>query len=173
MNTFGPDLVFTVEEDTSVDIPFCATTYWQMVFSFPSSAATLDFDCADVGPNVVTVIVTDDAGNSTSCNATVTAEDNIAPVITCIGEPATVTDSATTAPGLPIDDLNTVVVSTLDVAADETITDLDVSLDLLHTWVGDLIVEIQSPSGTSVTIIDQPGVPASTFGCSVTIFWQL
>jgi hypothetical protein len=51
---------------------------------------TLDvdtFDCSDVGPNVVTLTVTDIYGNTSQCSATVTVEDNTAPVITCIGEP--------------------------------------------------------------------------------------
>ncbi|MBC6993898.1 hypothetical protein H9S92_06985, partial [Lewinella lacunae] len=40
-----------------------------------------DFTCANVGPNVVTLTVTDVNGNSASCEATVTVEDNIAPEI--------------------------------------------------------------------------------------------
>lgn len=45
------------------------------------------------------------------------------------------------------------------------ITDLTFDLRINHTWVGDLIVTLQSPAGTVVTIMDRPGVPASTFGC--------
>ncbi|RFN57619.1 HYR domain-containing protein [Marixanthomonas ophiurae] len=45
------------------------------------------FTCADVGDNTVTLTVTDDEGNSSTCTATVTIEDNTAPEITCIGEP--------------------------------------------------------------------------------------
>lgn len=33
-----------------------------------------------------------------------------------------------------------------------------------HTFVGDLIFKLTSPSGTTVIFIDRPGVPASTFG---------
>lgn len=47
-----------------------------------------------------------------------------------------------------------------------TISDVNVSVDNPHAWVGDLIFTVGSPSGTNVTIIDQPGVPASSFGCS-------
>jgi subtilisin-like proprotein convertase family protein len=35
-----------------------------------------------------------------------------------------------------------------------------------HTWVGDLAFKLTSPHGTSVMVIDRPGVPASTFGFS-------
>jgi len=35
-----------------------------------------------------------------------------------------------------------------------------------HSWVGDLVIKVTSPGATTVTIYDQPGVPASTFGCA-------
>jgi hypothetical protein len=41
------------------------------------------FGCADVGANAVTLTVTDNNGNSSSCQATVTVEDHIAPVASC------------------------------------------------------------------------------------------
>jgi large repetitive protein len=39
------------------------------------------FDCSNVGPNTVTLTVTDNNGNTSTENATVTVEDNIAPVV--------------------------------------------------------------------------------------------
>ena len=42
-----------------------------------------DFDCTDVGDNTVTLTVTDEAGNSSTCAAIVTVEDNVAPVAVC------------------------------------------------------------------------------------------
>jgi regulation of enolase protein 1 (concanavalin A-like superfamily) len=50
------------------------------------ASASLDktsFDCADVGTNTVALTVTDNHGNSSSCNATVTVEDNIDPTANC------------------------------------------------------------------------------------------
>ncbi len=41
------------------------------------------FDCSQVGPNVVTVIVTDSSGNVDSCISTVTVLDTINPVVFC------------------------------------------------------------------------------------------
>ncbi|MEM0589364.1 beta strand repeat-containing protein, partial [Aequorivita flava] len=41
------------------------------------------FTCADVGPNTVTLTVTDINGNSNTCTAVVTVEDNIAPTAVC------------------------------------------------------------------------------------------
>jgi len=120
----------------------------------------LTLTCADVGVNVVTLVVTDPSGNVTTCTANVTVEDNIAPVIVCIGEPATVTGTATSTPGLAITD-NTTVSDVLNVGASETITDLDVVLDIDHTWVGDMQITLESPAGTQVLIFD-----GSTDGCS-------
>ncbi len=41
------------------------------------------FNCTNVGPNTVTLTVTDDNGNTSNCTATVTIEDNVAPVAVC------------------------------------------------------------------------------------------
>jgi gliding motility-associated-like protein len=41
------------------------------------------FDCTNVGVNSVVLTVTDDYGNSSTCNATVTVQDNAPPVINC------------------------------------------------------------------------------------------
>jgi subtilisin-like proprotein convertase family protein len=46
------------------------------------------------------------------------------------------------------------------------INDLDVWLDVTHTWVGDLKFVLEHvDTGTQVTLIDRPGVPATTYGC--------
>ncbi len=47
-----------------------------------------------------------------------------------------------------------------------TVVDLDFDLAINHTYVGDLVATLTSPAGTTVTLMDRPGVPASTFGCS-------
>ena len=42
------------------------------------------FTCADVGPNTVTLTVTDVNGNSSTCTTVVTVEDNVAPTAVCM-----------------------------------------------------------------------------------------
>ena len=58
------------------------------------------------------------------------------------------------------------VVSTLSLAGGDVIDDLDVSLDIDHDWTGDLVVTLQSPTGTRVTLVDRPGFDGSAgYGC--------
>jgi subtilisin-like proprotein convertase family protein len=69
---------------------------------------------------------------------------------------------------LPIPDGNaTGVTDTFVIGASGTIQDLNASVLISHTWVGDLAVTLTHlDTGKSQVIIDRPGVPASTFGCS-------
>lgn len=48
-----------------------------------SSLGFFNFDCEDIGENTVNVNFSDFIGNSSSCQATVTVEDNIAPTAVC------------------------------------------------------------------------------------------
>ena len=44
-----------------------------------------------------------------------------------------------------------------------TVTDVTVQFEIYHTWVGDLIVTLTAPDGsTSTAIMDRPGVPGSS-----------
>jgi serine protease len=73
-----------------------------------------------------------------------------------------------TAPNLAIPDNNPAGVnSDLVVPPGGNLTDLDVAVQIAHTWVGDVIVRLTHvDTGTTVDLIDRPGVPASSFGCS-------
>ena len=52
----------------------------------------------------------------------------------------------------------------LNIAASGTISYLThVHLDINHTWVGDLTITLEH-AGTSVTLLNRPGVPESTVG---------
>lgn len=56
--------------------------------------------------------------------------------------------------------------STLNVASSLVVSDVNVVFQMTHTWVGDLIVTITPPGGGPITLMDRPGVPPSTVGCS-------
>jgi subtilisin-like proprotein convertase family protein len=61
----------------------------------------------------------------------------------------------------------TTISSNLMISGASTIGDLNVNVTMAHVWVGDLSFVLRHvDTGTAVTIIDRPGVPASTFGCS-------
>ena len=47
------------------------------------SLSQTSFNCSNVGGNPVVLTVTDDSGNTGTCNATVTVEDNVAPTALC------------------------------------------------------------------------------------------
>jgi uncharacterized repeat protein (TIGR01451 family) len=79
-----------------------------------------------------------------------------AAAITYTGLPLTIPD------GIPAGASSTAVVSGMP----GPITSLQVQVATTHTWVGDLVYTLTSPGGTTITLLDRPGVPASTFGCS-------
>lgn len=55
------------------------------------------FTCASVGNNTVVLTVADASGNSSTCNAVVTVQDNVAPVATCKNATVTLGASGTAA----------------------------------------------------------------------------
>ena len=46
-----------------------------------------------------------------------------------------------------------------------TITDVNIALEVVHTWIGDLLFRV-THNAVTVTIVDRPGEPAGQFGCS-------
>ncbi len=56
--------------------------------------------------------------------------------------------------------------TTVTVSAAGPIESVVVDLDITHSWTGDLVAEITSPSGTTITLFDRIGTPPGTFGCS-------
>jgi subtilisin-like proprotein convertase family protein len=54
---------------------------------------------------------------------------------------------------------------TINVPASLNIIDTDVDVVINHTWIGDLVISVEH-NATTVVIVDQPGVPASVFGCN-------
>ncbi len=51
-------------------------------------------------------------------------------------------------------------------AGNGPIYDVNVNVNMSHVWVGDLMFSVTSPSGQQIRIIDQPGLPDSSYGCS-------
>ena len=80
----------------------------------------------------------------------------------------TTVDLLCSSPNVAIPDNNpTGVTNDLIVGNSGSIDDLNVSVEMTHSWVGDVVFTLQHvDTGTTVTFYDRPGVPASTFGCS-------
>ena len=58
------------------------------------------------------------------------------------------------------------IVSAIEVADTGIIADINVHLNVEHTWVGDLRITLVSPTGDSVLLINRPGLPQlDDFGC--------
>jgi len=69
-------------------------------------------------------------------------------------------------PALPLADPGSVS-DQMTITGGMNLADLNLKLDIAHTWVGDLIVTLEHvDTATSVTLIDQPGVPATPQGCA-------
>lgn len=74
---------------------------------------------------------------------------------------------------LAIPDGNPTGITTAPIAIPAGVTinsasNLRVSINATHTWVGDLIFRLTSPCGTTF-LFDRPGVPAATFGNSMNL----
>ena len=101
-NTSTCDAVVTVEDNVA-PVAVCQNVTVQLDASGNASITTADinngssdacgiaslsldqtdFDCSNVGTNTVTLTVTDNNGNTSTCDAVVTVEDNVAPVAVC------------------------------------------------------------------------------------------
>jgi subtilisin-like proprotein convertase family protein len=69
---------------------------------------------------------------------------------------------------LPVPDADPAGVSdSITVGDTGTVDDLNVWVEISHTWVGDLVVTLtHDDTGTSVVLIDRPGIPGSDVGCA-------
>ncbi len=83
-----------------------------------------------------------------------------------IGGSGSSTSTTCSNPALAIPDATPAgTTDTLNIASGGTITDIDISLDVTHSWVGDLVANVSRPLGTAVTILERPGIPPGNFGC--------
>ena len=74
---------------------------------------------------------------------------------------AIATDTICITPGTAIIDLDSIAVA-LNVAQSITISEIDMSVRILHTYIGDLEVALHSPQGTTVRVHDNTGTSADS-----------
>lgn len=113
------------------------------------------FTCAEVGANVVTLTVTDVHGNSSTCNSTVTVEDNVAPVALC--QDVTVQLDAA--------GLGSINTGDIDVGSSDACGIASTSLDITNFNCASVAV---SPVTVTLTVTDNNG-NVSTCTASVTV----
>lgn len=63
---------------------------------------------------------------------------------------------------------NVTVNSTLNVASTNTISDVNVTVNISHTWVNDMTITLISPTGTQVQLVAQPCTSASLLNINAT-----
>ena len=103
-----------------------------------------------LGTYQVNYSVSDAAGNTRSLNRTVHVVEAVA--------------TYTANPGINVGASS--VQSTMNIAENKQVADLNVVINMDHSYPGDVRVRLISPSGTNVLLIDRPGYPGSTWGCS-------
>jgi len=74
-----------------------------------------------------------------------------------------VTGTASAAPNLAVPDGGTLT-QTLAISQDIRIDQIEVALDLRHTWRGDVRVTLVSPGGTDSILVDRPGLAPGAVG---------
>ncbi len=85
---------FTIPATNAVFGDPCGGTFKRLyvTVSYSTINNSMDYTCANVGDNNVTILVTDVNGNTATCTAVVTVEDNEAPIITCVPDSTRNTD---------------------------------------------------------------------------------
>jgi len=119
------------------------------------------FSCIDLGDNTVTLTATDEAGNSTSCSATVTVEDLLTPAITCPTDETIYVDSSCEA---VLGDY-TAIVSSSD-NCETSITQIPAAGSTLNLGITEVTLSATDPAGNStnctfsVQVVDNtsPGI---------------
>lgn len=152
---------------------FCGATDLDFMDNSSSSPTTWTwaFSGAGVSPTSSTLQnPTVNVSTSGTLTATLTVTNSIGSDMITQTYPITIdncvinTACDSPAVAIPDDDINGVT-STLTFPSAMNATDIDIDIDITHTYVGDIIITVEH-NGVSAVILDQPGVPASTFGCS-------
>ena len=117
-----------------------------------TSIDVTDFTCADVGPNTVTLTVTDVNGNSSTCTTIVTVEDNVPPVANCAA-PFTIQLDANGMASITVADIENGSTDACGIASTTIdITDFDCS-DVGPNTVTLTVTDVNGNTSTCTTIV--------------------
>lgn len=128
------------------------------------SLSQTSFDCSEVGPNTETLTVTDVNGNTSTCNATVTVEDNNPPTAVCADPTVNLTSDGITTVGAAIfDGGSSATCSGLDFSASMTEFTCD---DVGNTYDITLTVTSQSSGLSDVCTASVTVADPNSFCCA-------
>ena len=134
------------------------------------TSTTIDistFDCSMVGPNTVTLTVTDVNGNISTCTSTVTVEDNVAPVAIC--QPITVQLDATGNATITVADIDAGSTDNCGIAS----TTIDIStFDCSNVGPNTITLTVTDVNGnvsTCISIVTVEDIEAPTVTCPADI----
>ncbi len=83
-----------------------------------------------------------------------------------LGNSIAVLDEKCSSPDVAIPDGSSSISDSLNISTSGVITDLNISVDVTHSFVGNLKFTLtHEDTGTSVIIIDRPGMPPGSNGC--------
>ncbi|QQX78099.1 MULTISPECIES: HYR domain-containing protein [Aequorivita] len=127
-----------------------------------------NFSCADVGPNPVTLTVTDVNGNTSTCTTTVTVEDNVAPVANCAA-PFTIQLDANGVASITVADIENGSTDACGIASTTIdVTDFDCS-DVGPNTVTLTVTDVNGNTSTCTTIVTVEDSLAPIIACPADI----
>jgi uncharacterized protein YrzB (UPF0473 family) len=143
----------------------------------PDGPVTLSIDiasftCANVGPNTVTLTVTDSTGNTSTCTSTVTVEDNVAPVANCAA-PFTIQLDANGIASITVGDIDNASTDACGIAS----TTIDVTdftcADVGANTITLTVTDVNGNTSTCTTIVTVEDNVAPIANCAAPFTIQL
>lgn len=129
------------------------------------AGSILPTETSTCGPLVLCApTATDNCGNLIPGTLIPATPAGVTVVGTC-SAPCTPNPTISLAPGLAIPDAGSIGFPIPVSLTDPTVDQVEISLQIDHTWVGDLSATLISPSGTPVQLFETPGSLSSSFGC--------
>jgi serine protease len=133
------------------------TNNTEFTFTIPSSS-TVGSYTLKVGPNILDI-----AGNQMNQDGdTINGESTQDQYNAAFSLTSTTTLVATNNTAKSILDLKTVT-STISVSSDFNITDLDIGVNIFHTYDSDLVITLKSPTGQVATLANRRGGSSDNF----------
>ncbi len=150
----------------------CYDNYTVTFADGPNMGQPVTLSGANSG-QTINVMVTSPTG--VPCWGSILVEDKLIPSLVCEDVAIGCADDATPGssfavaanqafPTVTVPLVAGTTTETLDAAQGGVIDDVNVSISTNHTWVGDLVITVTSPAGTSVELLNNLGGPG--FGCN-------